>query len=1137
MKIRLTSNLFDYRLRLLRFIMKVFMFLFCVTLFGFSPNSGFSQDAEILIDRDQNISVEQVFNLIKSQTNYTFIYSNDQINAIPDVKLEKGIIKAGALLVKVLKPMHLTYEFANNTIIVKKEKAAPQIMINGVVTDPSGLPLVGATVVVTNNEPKAGAPVNKDFILRGTATDFDGRFSLQANEGDFIYVSMMGFEFQYKPIIAGVTTYNFSLKEDVNALEEVLVVGYGTTKRKDLTGSVGSVKSEEIVQVKTQTVDQALVGRMTGVHVSAQAGAPGSGAVVHIRGLSQLIGDNQPLYVVDGVPITINPRFADGTGLGVFGDRENPLLAINPADIERVDVLKDASAAAIYGSRAANGVIVITTKRGKRNQAPRFNFSYSTTIQNPLRTFDALNTEQWVNDFLTPAGLIDQVTVGNANTDWQDKITNDNAVWNQYNFNVSGGSSKVNYLLSARVSDQEGLMLGNKFNRYNFTSSLDADVSDKLRVGFNISYNYSDNKQSGLSNLRTGALYRPDLEVYNDDGSFTQSVGTFGFMLNNPVGDDGEVRNVAISQNVLGSVYGEYKIADGLKLRSQLSLNLLNDHSKVFSPSFTLDALFESFYGASGALLGVNRSAGVTSSWANTLNFNKTFANDHSVDAVLGLSWDYSKLDLESQTYDGFPDDYVLTDIRSAQNVHNYESDFNENALNSVFGRINYNYKEKYLATFTARYDGSSKFGPDNKHGFFPSGALAWNVHNESFLKDNGLISQLKLRASLGRTGSDNLPSFTYLAIYRALGNGDSEYDGVNGIVVEGVPNAGIRWEETDQLDLGLEFGLFNGRLNGEIVYFEKKTNDIILLTPIPGQTGASSWNSNVADVSNKGWEIELGGDIIRNENFRWNSSFNISFIDNNVEALHGGATSSFGSTGITEGEPVGYILGYDVVSVAQTPEEITTLNAGAPDGNYYSGLTQPGDYIYRDVNGDGEITNADRISLGDINPAYYGGWNNNLSYKNWDFTFNFNFVQGNEKYWREGAEIAGINRAYENKTTHIYDLWTPENTDAEYARLGSSTHGYSTATSRDVKDGSYIKLRSASIAYNFNQDWLQKVGISNVRFSLTGNNLFTITSYPGIDPESINTQRGGSTIDLISDQGYSYPQARTFTLGVNISL
>lgn len=1110
--------------------MKTFIILFCTTLFSFTPKNVFGQKDQILIKNDITLSVQDVLDLIGKQTDFNFIYDADMFKRYPKIHLKKGIIQANKLLKSCLLAGNFHVSVSKDNIIMISKNVNTQdsqdIQITGKVTDKNGLPLAGITIYTTKTKPNKGE-IDKTTLLNATATDLDGFYSLKGNKGNFLVATGVGYLMHSQEILENKVEYNIILNESVNSLEEIVVVGFGSRNRKDFTGSVGSIKSKDIVKINSQTIDQALVGRLSGVHVSAQSGAPGSGAIVHVRGLSQLIGDNQPLYVVDGVPIVTNPKF--GNDLGLNDNRQNPLLTINPSDIERVDVLKDASSAAIYGSRAANGVILITTKRGKRNQVPRFNFSYNATFQNPTNTYDVLNADEY-KQFIIEQGLENDITFGDADTDWQKEITKNNALWRQYSAGVSGGSEKINYLVAGHVSDQEGLMLGNEFKRYTFSTSLDADVNDNLRIGSSISYNYSKNKQSAINSLASAAFYRPDLAVFNEDGTYT-SINFSGIEHLNPIGDEGKVRNNAISQNLLGTAYGEYKIVDGLRFKSQISLNLNNDQSDIFHPSYTRRGL------ADGALLFVQRSAGLSTSWANTLNYSTTIKDSHTIDALAGVSWDHSKLNLDSQQYVGFPDDEILTDINSAQTVFDVSSQATQTALNSIFGRLNYNFKDRYLATITARYDGSIKFGPNNRKGIFPSLALAWNAHNENFLKNSNFISQLKLRASLGRTGSDNLPAFSYLVNYKSLNGIDSYYDGVNGIAVDGVPNLDIRWEQTDQLDLGLEFGLFNGRLNGEIVYFKKETSDIILFVPVASQTGYSSWNANIADVSNKGWEIEIGGEIIRSKNLRWNSSFNISFIENNVDALNNGSTTNFGSTGIIEGQPIGVITGYNVLSIAQTPEEIEALNANSPNGTYYSGLVAPGDYIYEDINGDNQITPDDIKPLGDINPKMYGGWNNSISYKNFDFSFNFNFVQGNKRNWYRGATEFMSASTTSNTTKAVYNTWTPDNRDAEYARMGSATHGNSTATSKNIKAGDYIKFRSASLAYNLPKEWLKTTGISNAKFTLSANNIFTISNYPGIDPESVQSQRGGSTVDLGRDTGVSYPQARTFTIGVNLGL
>ncbi|WP_346880804.1 TonB-dependent receptor [uncultured Algibacter sp.] len=1142
--------------------MRTLIFLLCLSVFSATPNNVLSQNVKIKIDENKQATVDEVFDLIMSQTDYTFIYQVDMFKNFPKVNLEKGIIKASELLKRSLSngqfDLNLT---ANKTIVIKEAVSVNQqeVTITGTVTDINGIPLAGVLVTLGDND-------KEGFYKTGVATGFDGKYSLtykqKTNETARIYTRMYGFKTVFENV-NGRTTIDFVLEEDISNLEEVVIVGYGSTVRKDLTGSVGSIKSEQVTQVQSQTVDQALVGQLSGVFVESNAGAPGAGASVNIRGLSQIIGDNQPLYVVDGVPIQVNPNFGPNASAG---NRENPLLAIDPNNIERVDVLKDASSAAIYGSRAANGVILITTKKGKRNQAPQFNFSTNATFQNPTQKEDYLNAEQYktfateqaqiILDglpdrfqplFTVPFAIVNDPDnfFGDANTDWQDEILNKNALWNQYNFSVNGGSEKTNYFASASINQQDGLLIGNKFKKYNLSANFDSQIKDNFKIGASINYTYGKNNQSGLLSLNNGN-FRPDLGVFDADGNPTEVQSSNGFRgrtFINPVENLGKVSDQAISQNVLASVYGELRLVKNLKLKSQINVGLNNDKSSIFNPSFTSTALIEGRRrGFEGDAFRANQTTdGYTTSFSNTLNYNVTFNDDHRLDVVAGLAWDRVYLNLETQNYSNFPDDFELIDIGSATNLYDFGSATSETGLNSIFGRLNYNYKDRYLVTFTARNDTSAKFGPNNRRGFFPSAGFGWNIHNEDFFNNESFVNQLKLRASLGRTGNDNIEAFSYQPFYTTLGIG-SFYNGVNGISVQDLPNPDIQWEETDQLDLGLEFGLLNGRINGEVVYFEKNTDELILITSVPHETGFQSFFGNVADVSNKGWEFNIGADVIRTKDFTWNSNFNISFIKNNVDALNGGTNENNpflpARNGIQEGEPIGFILGYDVVGIAQTPDEIDALNTAAPSGNYFSGLRAPGDYIFRDIDGDGEITDNDRKNLGDINPDYFGGWNNTITYKNFDLSFNFQFVQGNSRDWVIPSRFdePRIDLSF-NQPIQVLDTWSADNTSATYARLGSSTHNPTGgATSKDVQDGSYTRLRYLGLGYNLPQKLVNTIGFNTARITLSGNNLFTITNYPGQDPENVTVAQGGSSISRRTDGGFAYPQARTFTFGVQLS-
>lgn len=1153
MKIKSIKAVFCKRKSISSLIMRAFILFLSLTFFSFAPSGALGQNIKIMIKNDQKATIDQIFDIIKQQTKYRFIYPSDMFENNPRIQLEKGAINVSTLLEKSLSNGKFSYELvSDNTIIItEKPAAAPQqIEIKGKVTDTNGQPVPGVTVYISSAKPSAQG-LGKNFVIRGTTTDFDGTFTLQGEVGHYLVVFGMGFEMFTEQIVKNKTTFSITLKEEVSALEEVMVVGYGTTKKKDLTGSVSSITSEDIQQIKTQTIDNALVGKLPGVNVQSRGGAPGSGAIVNIRGLTQIRGDNQPLYVIDGTPVNITPNSENVGGPINYGSRENPLLAINPDDVERIDVLKDASAAAIYGSRAANGVIIVTTKRGKRGQAPKLSFSASTTIQNPVGTYNYLSAADYKKFSTTQAqatlnaypemywpyfpqqyAIVNNPDTyfGTADTDWQDLITNKNALWTQYGINVNGGTDNVNYMLSAGISDQEGVMIENDFKRYTFSSNLDANVTKSFKVGGSVNYNYSVNKNKGFSSLSQGN-FRPDLAPYNADGSYTTYEGNFGTQYTT-LGDGMQTRKKALSKNLIGSIYGEVAIIKDLKFKSQLNVGVNSDESELFNTSKSQNALFQGmYYSRPGASLAAQQNEGWSTAFENTLSYIKLIGENHKIDAVAGVSWNRSRYDAKSQNYRGFPDDDILTDINSANFIDDVASESLEQGLNSIFGRVNYAYKGKYLATFTARRDGSTKFGPDNRYGFFPSGALAWNVHNESFLKNITAINQLKLRASIGRTGLDNLPSFTYLAYYKSLDNNDSYYDGINGIAVTGVPNTKIRWEQTDQLDLGVDFSLFNYRVTGEVVYYKKNTSGIILLTPLASETGSLNWNTNVADLSNRGWEFLVGVDIIRTKNFKWNSSFNISTVKNNVDNLYGG--TSLGQD-LIKGQPLGTIVGYDVIKIAQTQSEIDALNTAA-GGVYQSSLTKPGDYIFKDINNDGKVDSSDRGPIGDINPDYFGGWNNSVTYKNWDFSMNWNFSQGGQRQYDKISNMYSID-AITNPTEEVFQTWTPEYTDAPYAAYGSATHGY-IATSRSVVDASYIKLRSASIGYSLPSSVFKNTGISRAKLSLSGNNLITITNYPGLDPEDvISSTFGNRSTGFSRDAGDSYPNVRTFTFSLNVT-
>jgi TonB-dependent starch-binding outer membrane protein SusC len=1144
--------------------MKLTSVLILITFFTLHANETYSQKTKVTLDLS-NVMVSQIIDEIENQTDFRFVYKIKEVDLKRITTIKAKNEKITAILDQIFGSTETTYDIIDKQIFLKKkELASPkeitnneikntqQLVINGKITDASAMSMAGVLITIEGS-------------IKAVTSDFDGSYEIRVPNDDTVLVfSNIGFTTQ-KIKVGTQKTINVTLIASITKLEEVVLVGYGETKKKDLTGSVGTIMSKDMADIQIQTIDQAIAGKIPGAYALAVGGNPGAGSIIHIRGLSSLTGDNQPLYVIDGVPIVINPNFG-GLQLGFFAQRENPLLAINPSDVERIDILKDASAAAIYGSRAANGVILVTTKRGKKNQKPKFSFSSTYTYQNPTKTYKALNASQYktfttglAKDFLSQfpeplwSGFEPQYSIvtnpdsfyGKQDTNWQELVTNKSALWTQYNFNVSGGSEKINYLTSLNAVDQEGTLIGTRFNRYTLSTNIDAQISERITIGTSINYNNSVNKLSGIRSLSQAINFRPDVGVFNENGTYTSSPlfgGLFGnFFTRNPIGGNAKVSSKAVSQNILGSVYGEYQLIDNLRFKSAISINKAIDKTTLFNPSFTDAVLYDFLFSGNPLAASLQNSGTDTYNkvFSNTLAYNKTFEK-HFIDAVVGVSWDSSRIDLDSQTYSGFPDDEILVNIASANRVTRFSSESVESGLNSLFGRLNYIYADKYLATITVRRDGSTKFGPNNQFGIFPSAALAWNVNKENFLKDSKIINQLKLRTSFGRTGSDNLPSFSYLAYVASLQLNNSIYSGLNGTAVTGLPNPNIKWEQTNQLDIGLEYSFFNRRINGELVYFKKNTSGIILLTPVPFETGFSSYNSNLADVSNKGWEISLGVDIVRTKNFSWNTKLNVSFIKNKVDALYGGKTTNANTTneGIREGSPIGVIFGYDVVGIAQTQEEIYLLNSTAPSGFYFQGLTKPGDYIYKDTNNDGQITVNDRKVLGDINPDYFGGWDNTFRYKNFDFSFGFQFVQGKEKVWGE-TEIwfSGID-LYQNAPDIVLDTWSAQNTTANYARVGSRTHGgILSPTSKEVQDASFVRLRTISLGYNLPKRVFDKTAITSGKLFLNANNILTFTRYKGLDPETADQSIGGfGTIGLVNNSGTSYPINKTFSIGINLN-
>ncbi|MEO6347725.1 MAG: SusC/RagA family TonB-linked outer membrane protein, partial [Aquaticitalea sp.] len=814
--------------------MRLVVFLCCLSSFSFTPNVMLSQNAKVTIKVDATVTVDDVFDLIMKQTDYKFIYQEGIFENFPKVNLKKGTIRTDNLLERSLSAGNFKFEFnANNTIVIQTAEpiklSFQEREVTGTLTDKTGMPIAGATVIVEGTN-------------RGVVTNFDGIYKIVMKAGENVLVfSSLGYKTE-RIVVGEQTVVNLIFQEDFSQLDEIVLIGYGEQKREDVTTAISSIKKEDIVQAAIGSVgfDRSLGGLVAGLSVSQSTGRPGAEVNINIRGYTSPFspGTNQPLFVIDGVPFNVD---------GLPG--ANPLLTINPNDIESVDVLKDAGATAIYGSRGANGVIIVSTKKGKRNQTPKMNLSYTTTLARPIATVDVLDAKQYrafydtliqstVNAMnagqldpffafdLANIGLVDidfdtfQVSYdglrddyfGDADTDWNKEVFRSVAVTKQANLSVQGGSESTNYSFSGSFIDQEGLTIKDGLKQYTLSTSLDSDIGRRLRIGGKVNVGHAESNSGeddllGQYSVNTSiARARPDLPVYDENGELLPQLdfayGAFPTLEPNPLM---RLQNKTTnkSYNFLGNGYVEIEPIKDLKLKADVNAAVFYTDNSSFVPK-TTQTQFPFFDNVSY----LSENSTLVSNVTTNLTANYAFRfGEHKFNALGGFAWDRTNFDTKSQFYSGFPDDEVLINGTSAENVLGYSSDRTETGLNSFFSRLTYNYKNRYNLTLNFRSDASSKFGPDNKRAYFPSASAGWNIANEDFLSDNKTFNVLRLRASAGRVGSTNTRDFAYLQFFQTTSS--NAYAGSSAVVPNNnFPNRNIGWEETEEINLGFDFEL-----------------------------------------------------------------------------------------------------------------------------------------------------------------------------------------------------------------------------------------------------------------------------------------------------------------------------------------
>ncbi|MBU2950600.1 TonB-dependent receptor [Tamlana agarivorans] len=1140
MKIKLKSSYFSVRRKWLMNIMKTFIFLFFATAFSLSPSSVISQNSKVIIDVDKVLTVDEVFSLIKQQTDYKFIYQKGIFDKFPKVHLAKGKIKTIKLLEKSLSRGEFEISLTEDGTILIEESTVGYneitqgVQVSGKVTDNSGIPLPGANIIEKGTS-------------NGTQTDFDGDFSLTLqNANGVLVISYLGYTTKEVPV-AGQANFKIMLDEDASDLDEVIVVGYGQQTKRELTGSISSVKSEDIEKIAVTGLDQAINGKAGGVHVLQNSGAPGGNMSVRIRGVGTT-GNSEPLYVIDGVPV-----FNDNSNRSrvEFGQSSNVLNSINTADIESIEVLKDGASASIYGSRSANGVVLITTKSGK-NGKYRVNVDSYTGMQSVRKKVDLLDASEYaglMNEMFGAAGVPLNPRYNNPEslgegTDWQDAIFRNAAVTN-LQVSVSGGNEKSQFLLSGGYLNQEGIIKNSDFNRYSFRFNSKHKLSDKVSIGNNMTVSrvnenvvFSDQGTEGVVGVALGS--HPTDAIYNPDGSYAGSTdpSPYGYVRNNALAIAEQRTNENNKYRFLGNIFAEYEIIDGLKYRLNLAADFLYSNSNNFVPTYANGNSVNPT--ASGARFDSNELIWLTE---HTLGYSKVFNESHNLNLLAGFSQQASKL----ETHLGRKNNYPVNDLiylNAGTAGDSAEGGASEWALRSYFGRVNYNFKERYLFSASVRADGSSRFADGNRYGYFPAFSAGWVISDEPFFGGENNSTDLKLRASWGQSGNQEIALFQYLPVLSTngsyvLGSGSI----APGVFLPQIANPDITWETTSQTDIGIDLGLFKNKLNVTVDYYDKLTEDILLAQVIPltaglSLSGFSEFGTsaprnpivNAGTVRNKGFEAEVSYRDGKGD-FTWEIGANITTVDNVVESLGSGSTiinsnANF-ETRTEVGQPIGSFYGYVTDGIFDTAAEVAA-HATQPGA-------APGDIRFKDIVEDGVIDDKDRTFIGNPIPDFYYGLNAQLGYKNLDFNFSFQGVSGNDIYNVVQIRNEGMT-TNDNKYSTVLDRWTGPGTSNTIPRAdASSGNNNSRISDRYVHDGSYLRLQNVQLGYTLSSGLTNRWGIDKMRLYVSAQNVFVATKYKiGHDPEigAFNQNNLNSGID----RG-AYPIPRTFLIGFNLGL
>ncbi len=1125
-------------LRKIWMTMKLTLVLFFLTIIQMMANETYSQNTRISLHL-KDAAVKEVLNQIEKSSEFRFLYNSKLVNVDRTVNAEFSNQKIAEVLEMLFQKTDVVYTIVDRQIVLTNKadqtnfsglNVQPGQAVTGKVTDSSGAPLPGVTVAVKGK-------------TIGSITDANGHYSLSnLPENATLQFSFVGMKMQYI-VVGNKTTINVVMEEETVGIEEVVAIGYGTAKRKDLTGSVGSVKSVELMQRPSTTITQSLAGKIAGVNVSTNSGRPGGNPTIRIRGYSSIQATNEPLYIVDGISSSIN--------------------ALNPDDIESIDVLKDASATAIYGTRGSNGVIVVTTKRGK-NEA-RVNYNTYLSVNQLARKLDVLNSSQflyieeqaYINaQKFDPVGFangkyMDPIvkrkmylqgnTQGNKvlftldangvpqpiyDIDWQDMVTR-NSFSQIHNLSYTGSYDKTNFGFFLGYTDDEGIIKESNLKRYSARATIDREMSKWLKVGGTLSYSLVNERRidtrQGYNNVpRMMIEMVPFIPYKYTDGAYGYRGDYLGLEGgDNPLSQIYENVTPYNSDVFNGNTYAKITFLDGLDFTSTFGANRVMNMEPYFNSTKS-----DIVNGLGGNQASVNNTQSLQWQWSNILNYVRRINEDHFLTFLLGAEYQKYTYFQSMAVVDKISDDYYQWyNLGAGATLKAPSSSYNADQMESYFARINYNYKEKYLLTLTGRADGSSKFGANNKYAFFPSAALGWRVSQEDFLKENKAISNLKLRASYGFTGNSGIGAYNSMA---RLSTNAFPLGGIrqSGVGVGSLANPLLRWEKTGQFDVGFDLGLNRERFSFIVDYYIKNTTDLLMSAPVPSSSGYTRMTRNIGSMQNRGFEFTVNSENIHNDKFSWITSFNISTLKNKITALgvkNEDIIMSPNSTNILRvGNSVGSMFGYVFDGIWGVDQATEAAAFGK----------KPGDARLKDINPDGKINESDRTIIGKGVPDFYGTLSNSFKYGNFDLLVELQYTYGNDVFMDQ-LGTAEMRQGLGNSLSTVLNAWTPDNQNSTLEQWRPVAAGYSSLKdTRRIKDGSFIRGKNISLGYNFTQKNCEKLKIKGLRLSFSAQNLFLITKYPGYDPEVTTYSDPFAQGIVFAD----YPKAKTFTFGLNVS-